>query len=200
MMSNFFKHAPDLAITPFNQRDFIPWIGRLLHQANACGRGPHTKTFFGGDGNSAPQLLQRFIRRNSGNFHHISFRDLRRSFHQLIGQRPVIGEKQQALAGIIEASHGIHTVLHPTNQLHDGGPVLWIAHRGHITFGLIQQQVDVELCSLQQLSIHANVIDIRVGLGAQFRHHGSIDLHVPAADQFFGLAPGSDSGCGNYFL
>jgi hypothetical protein len=58
----------------------------------------------------------------------------------------------------------------------------------------------VELRALQQLPIHPNVIDIRIGFGAQLRDHRAIHFDVPAADQFFGLTPGRNPSCGNYFL
>src|SRR5712672_63019 len=53
---------------------------------------------------------------------------------------------------------------------------------------------------MQELSMHADVFGVRVGLGSQLRHHSAINLYVAGADQFLGLAPGSDPGSGNNFL
>jgi hypothetical protein len=53
---------------------------------------------------------------------------------------------------------------------------------------------------LQEFSIHADVVGVRVGLGSQLRYHSAIDLYVAGADQFLGFAAGSDSGGGNNFL
>ena len=42
---------------------------------------------------------------------------------------------------------------------------------------------------MQQLSIHPNVIVLRVGLAAEFRDRCAINRNRAGCDQFFGAAP-----------
>ncbi len=46
VMADFFKHAPDLPVFSFNQRNFIPGVGGVFHQADLRGGRVH----WGSDG------------------------------------------------------------------------------------------------------------------------------------------------------
>src|ERR1022692_433860 len=71
VVSDLFKHAPDLPVAALDQSNFVPGIVRFFNQTNACRRGPHPPPIVGSYGNTAAQLLQRFVARNSSNFHHV---------------------------------------------------------------------------------------------------------------------------------
>src|SRR5271165_2355136 len=50
MMADLLEHAPNLPVASFDQRHFIPWIGRLAqqlnsHRARLHGRGPSSLAF-----------------------------------------------------------------------------------------------------------------------------------------------------------
>ena len=68
-------------------------------------------------------------------------------------------------------------------------------------FGLFSSRYDrVAARSLKQLSIDAHVIDVGIGLAAEFGDHGAVDLHVPGRDQLLGFSPGGNARRGDDFL
>ena len=68
VVSDFLKHAPDLAIAAFDQGHLVPGIGGFLNQADSRRRSPHPPTIFGRNRNPAAQLLQRFRARSPETF------------------------------------------------------------------------------------------------------------------------------------
>jgi len=54
--------------------------------------------------------------------------------------------------------------------------------------------------ALQELSIDADVVFCRIGLGAQLGHDLAVHLHAAAGDQLLGLAAGTDAGSGDDLL
>src|SRR5207253_4773314 len=50
VVTDLLKHAPDLPIATFDQRDFVPGIGRILDDADPGRRGAHTLALVGCDG------------------------------------------------------------------------------------------------------------------------------------------------------
>ena len=53
VVTDLLKHAPDLPIAAFDQRDFVPGIGRILDDADPGRRGAHTLALVGCDGEAA---------------------------------------------------------------------------------------------------------------------------------------------------
>ena len=102
-------------------------------------------------------------------------------------QVAVIGEQQQAFAGVVEASDGIHADANAMQQIHDRGPALGIADRGDVSLGLVHQQVNVVLGAVQQLAVDANVVNVDVGLGAEFGDDLSVDRDQAPAISFSAL-------------
>src|SRR5208282_4345746 len=100
-------------------------------------------------------------------------------FHQRIGQFAIVGHQQQAFAGPVQTAYGIHTPFHFANEVHHGGTLFLIAHRGHISLGLVQHNVGVTLGAVQQFTI---------------------DEHAAGSDQVFGFAARGNSGSGDNFL
>ena len=45
-----------------------------------------------------------------------------------------------------------------------------------------------------------HAVMLGIGFCAEFGHHGAVDAHLAAADQFFGVTARSDSGAGDNFL
>src|SRR5205807_1957007 len=95
---------------------------------------------------------------------------MRARLHQLLRQRPVIRHQEQSLARVIQPPHRIHALSTLRQQIHHRRPSLRIAHRGHISLRLVQQQKPQPLPLLQRLSIHAYRISLRIGLRSLFRH------------------------------
>src|ERR1700739_1111287 len=54
VVTDLLKHAPDLPIATFDQRDFVPGIGRILDDADLGRGGAYTLALVGGEGRAAP--------------------------------------------------------------------------------------------------------------------------------------------------
>jgi hypothetical protein len=107
VMSNLFEHASNLAILAFDQSDFVPGIAGLTNQIHASRRGLHSSPVFRADKQTRAQFAKAVFFGLAGHFHHVSFRDVRCSLHQEIGELAVVGEQEQAFAGVIESTDGI---------------------------------------------------------------------------------------------
>jgi hypothetical protein len=111
VVANFFKHAPDLAVLAFNQRDFIPRIVAFSRQLHMGRRGAHgvqiTMSRLGAQLEAAAQFLNVFRFGLAGDLDQIGFRHVRRGAHEMVGQRAVIGHQQQAFAQVVQAANRI---------------------------------------------------------------------------------------------
>jgi hypothetical protein len=56
------------------------------------------------------------------------------------------------------------------------------------------------LRAVQQLTVHANMVALRIGLGAKLRHHLPIHLHAAFENQLLSLAPRNDPSLRNDLL
>src|SRR5215469_8078174 len=90
VMSDLLKHAPDLPVLAFSQRDLVPRIGGVLREANLRRRrvyGFHVSLAgTSADADSTPQSRDRFFRGLSAHFDQICFWDMRRSAREMVGQ------------------------------------------------------------------------------------------------------------------
>src|SRR5271157_1208233 len=95
MMADLLEHAPNLPVASFDQRHYIPWIGRLAqqlnsHRARLHGRGPSSLAFvaelsnrnlqrrtFGWKLEPAAQLIDLLVRRFATDFDEIGLRHVR---------------------------------------------------------------------------------------------------------------------------
>ena len=117
-----------------------------------------------------------------------------------IGKFAVAGEQQQALAVIIEASHGIDALLDAAQQVHHGLAALGIAHRGDAFGGLVERQIDHALGIMQQAAIHFDVIAIQIGLAPELGDRRAINKNAPLQNELLGFAARGHSGAGKNFL
>ena len=93
---------------------------------------------------------------------------MRCSFHHQVRKFAIVGEEEQAFAGIVEASDGIHTRADAVQQIHHCRPLFRIAQGGDVILGLVHQQVNVALGFTQKFSIYADVVVLKVGFAAEF--------------------------------
>ena len=189
-----------MAVAAFNDGHFKPRVIAFSDQSNFCWSRTHAASTFFGDGNSAAQLVELDFVGLASDFHDVCLRHVGRRFHQSIGERAVVGHQQQAFAGPVQPPHGIHAPFHLLHQVHYRGTFFLIADRGHIALGFVQHDVAETLGPLQQFAIDAYVVLFRIGLGAEFGDHLTIDLHAAGNDHFFGLAAGCNPGSSDNLL
>jgi hypothetical protein len=115
-------------------------------------------------------------------------------------QIAVIGEQQQAFAGVVQSSHRKQAYAQIAHQMHDRGAALGVANGGDISYGLIQHHVNLAFRPVQQFAIDSDMIAFLVGFGAQLGDRLSVDRDPSRGDQFFALAPRGYACRGHDFL
>src|SRR6185312_7869375 len=108
VVADFLEHVADLAVFSFYQRHFEPGIVGFAHGLNFGRGGAGPFAVFGADGDSSAQFGQVGNGGNASDFYQISFRNVRGGLHEGGSEFAVVGEQEQALAGVVEATDGIH--------------------------------------------------------------------------------------------
>ena len=188
MVPDFLEHVADLAVAAFDQSDFEPGIVGFLDLGDEGGSGLHGAGTGLAQQNPLAQFVQALFTGLAGDFHNVFLSDVGRSLHQLTGQIAVVGEQQQAFAGVVEAAHGIDALMHTLDQVHHGGAVLLIADRGDVALGLVEHDVHMAVGSAEELAIDADVVGGGIGLGAECGDDGAVNDDASFGDEFLGFA------------
>ena len=138
-MAHGFEHAAHLAIAPFANRDreHAVSIGPpFVQQRHVGGQRPAPV-----ERDAAAQALDglvighRLHVRLVGALHAVArMRQLRREI-------AVVGQEQQPLGVVVEATHGIDVLPDAAKQIDHCRPPLWIGSRGDVTRRLVEQDV-----------------------------------------------------------
>ncbi len=102
---------------------------------------------------------------------------------QTVGQPAIVGQQQQPFAFRVETSHRIEPPL-LGNQVQYRGPSPGVMDGGNVAGRFVEDQVDLFLGAGEGRSIHADLVQVGVHLGAQLCDHLPVDLHAPLSDQF----------------
>jgi hypothetical protein len=191
-----FEHLADLPIAPFAHGD--PQCGAPLPLAEH-----HDFRRFGAppvDGHAARQPLQVVGIRHPGDHDFIDPRHAVARVRQPRREISVVGEQQQPFRVVIEATDRIDVLRHSREQVHHRGPPLRIRARRHIPARLVQQNVTLALRGADATPVHANVVAVRVGLGAQLTDGRPVDGDPPLEHQLLGGATRRHAGLRQDFL
>ncbi len=146
------------------------------------------------------ESLELLFGRHAADLDHVALGDVRGGVGKLLHKGAVIGQQQQALAGVIKPADREDSLLDPFQQLHDRWPPLGIGDGSHVPFGLVERDVNVTLASAQQLAVHANLVCPRISLRSQLRDLLAVDADPSRCDQLFRLAPRGYAGGGKNLL
>jgi hypothetical protein len=191
---DLFEHFAQLAVASLDQHHFVPWVVALAYLPDACRRRVHLPGSrpFPVNRHAFAQTVEVVLGGIPADFHKIGLFDPRCGPGQFVCQLAIVCHQKQSLAQVVEATHGVKSLAHLFKELHHRGATLGIADGGYEALRLIQNEVAHPLCSLQQLSIHADVVACCVRLAAEFRHNGAVYLHAALRNQFLGMAPTGD--------
>ena len=121
-------------------------------------------------------------------------------FGEFLSQGAVVGEEEEAFAGVVKAADGIDAFREWAEKLHDGGAAFGIADGGDVAFGLVEHEVDGALGGLDGFAVDEDGVGVGIGFGAEFGDDLAVEGDAAGGDDFFGLAAGSDAGGGEDFL
>jgi hypothetical protein len=201
-MPDLLKHLAEFAVAAFNQHYFVPRVIALADLSDARGRRLHATLARPGaiDWHAFTQLIEFFVRWLAADFYEVGLLDARRRFGQLVGKVSIVGDQQQPFAQVIEAAHGVEALVHLRKELHDRRPAFWIADRGHIAPGLIEDEVSETLRSVKQLSVNADVVAAGIGFGTKLGDDVAVNLNPSFGDHLLGMTAAGYASAGQDFL
>src|SRR5581483_7690764 len=121
-----FEHEANLVLPPFNQVNLIPWTAALLDVFQT--RRSRAAAF---DRHAVPKLLSLRGGERPVDLHQINLGNFVLRGSDTFCEVAVIGEQQQALAGIVEPADRVHPLLDAAQQIDHGGAALGVAGGGH---------------------------------------------------------------------
>jgi hypothetical protein len=190
-LAEVFEHHSDLVLAAFGEADFIPRILAGLDEFDVGGRGAAAM-----QRDAGLKRFHLFIGEGPGNFHYIRFDDVGGGRCDAMGELAIIGEQQQAFAGIVEAADGEDALLHAAQQVHDGLAAFRIGHGGDALAWFVERDVDVGAGGAQQSAVDFDVVGFDVGFGAEFGDDLAVDHDAALQDHVFGFAAAGDTGLG----
>lgn len=134
------------------------------------------------------------------NFDKIGFGDVRGGIGELLGEGAVVGEKEKAFGGVVEAADGIDARGEVTEKLQDGGAAFGVAGGGDVAFRLVEHEIDGRLGGVDGFAVNGDGVGGEVGFGAEFGDDFAVDGDAAGEDEFFGFAARGDAGGGEEFL
>ena len=137
--------------------------------------------------NAFQQLLQIFPSRGAGHLHQIRLVDAETRVHQPMGQVAVVGQQQHAFAVLIEPAHRVNALIDMGYQIDGPGPARRIEVGAQVAARLVDHPPD-GLFAVNLLAVDEDLAGV-VNLGAQFAHHGTVDGHMAAGDEFVAMPP-----------
>jgi len=150
------EHATDLAIAAFDEDDFVPGIGSVFDQTDFGGRGFDAAAVVKRDGDAGAQALEGFFVGLAADFDEIGFGDVGAGLGEFLGKGTIVGEEEEAFAGVIESADRVDAFGKIAEEFHDGGAAFGIADGGDVALGFVQQKIDETLRTVEGLAVNAN--------------------------------------------
>jgi hypothetical protein len=202
VVADLLKHLAELAITAFDEDDFVPGIVALADLADLRGGGMDaTRAGLAAfDSDASAEAIEGFLSGLAADFYEVGFLHTCGGPGEFVGQVAVVGHEQQAFAQVVETANGIETFARLREELHHRRAAFGIAHRGHEALGLVEHVVAETLGALEQFAIDADVVVGSIGLTAELGDDFAVDLNAALGDQLFGMAAAGDSSLGENLL
>jgi len=194
------EHAADLAVAAFDESDFVPGIGSVFVETDFGGGGFYPTVVLEGDVDAGAQASEGFFVGAGADFDEIFFGDVRAGFGEFLSEGAVVGEEEEAFAGVVEPTDGIDAFGERAEELHHGGAAFGVADGGDVAFGFVEHEIEEALGGLDGLAVDADGVRVGIGFGAEFGDDLAVEGDAAGGDDFFGFAAGGDAGGGEDFL
>ena len=148
-----------------------------------------------GEREALAQLVQLLVVEQEGRFHQIRFRHLRFGTGDVIAERGIVGQDQQAGGVLIQAAHRKHEVFHAGEQIVNGRPAFRILVSGQVAFGFVEQQV-LLLARRERTAVELDAIVLRIDPHIRRLHFLAVDGDAAGADPTARFGARADSELG----
>ena len=138
-MAHGFEHAAHLAVASLADRDgqhAVAGAAALVQDRDLRRQRPPSI-----ERDAVPKSLDRSVIRHACNARFVRALDAVARMRQFRREIAVVGQEQQPLGVVVEATHGIDVLPHAAKQIDHGRPSLWIGSRGDVTRRLVEQDV-----------------------------------------------------------
>jgi len=175
-------HSVDLAVSAFEERDFIPAVGTGTVDGLDERRLGATSL----KAHSLPPFLERFVGEHPLDFDLIDLRVVFFRVREALREIAVVREKKRSLAVVVESADGEEAGQVRREEIEDGFSSLRITRRAERLPGLVHQEHHaLTLVRPAQLfSIHVNFVPLGIGSGAELSNDLPIHGDVTVCDQF----------------
>ena len=148
----------------------------------------HDEAVFEGD--ALPEPAQLAAAGRSVHLHVIDALDLASGVHEPVGQSTVVGEEQEPAALEIEPADRIEPLAEVGHERAYGEPALRIGERADDAAGLVERDGPPRGPAPEALSIHGDLVALRVGARAELVDHLAVDADASGPDQLLGVTSG----------
>jgi hypothetical protein len=179
-------HLPRLPLV--NRHGYQRLVGACAQAAldHAHHRGRRTLTL---DPHAAAHPIQAFLGRFAAYAREVFPFHLVAGMQQAFGERPVVGEEQQAFRVVVESSHGVDVLGDLGEQIEHGRPALRVLPRRDVAPGFVEQDVAVARGDPDPRAVDADVVAAGLGPRAEFQYGRAVHRHAPLGDQRLRRAP-----------
>ncbi len=200
VVPGLLKHRADLAVAAFDQRDFIPGVVRFMDELDAGWGSTGVDAFAVGQLDAGAELFNGGVAGLATNLDKIRFWNMRGCLGEGISQLSVVGEQQETLTGVVQASYRVDALLDALQEVDNRGTPFRVAERSDVALGLVQQDVNMVAGELDELAVDADMVFAGVGLRSELSDGLAVDLDEAGGDEFLGFAAGGDTRGGDDLL
>jgi hypothetical protein len=182
-----FKHASDLSVSAFMNRDPDFGPARAFHELNPIGCSRSVFQFY-----TRTQGLQLVFRDRLLHTHAIQLFNLKAWMGEAVRERAVIRNEKYARGLPVEASYGKQTgggQSRVDDQIHYGSSSAFVGNCRDRVVGFVYKDV-FEPRRKYSASVYEN-LNARPDLRTQLRNHAPVDGYGSTCDQLVGLPPGA---------
>src|SRR5688500_16394770 len=200
-MAYGFEHAAHLTVAPLAQHHFDDRLRRRLPFLDMHDAHVGWLRALAVERDALAQAIQRFGVGDAAYTRLVRPLEPVARVHQAFGETAVVGEDEQPVRVVVEASHGIEIAANAgaLEQLDHSRAMFGIAARAHIAARLVHQEVTA-LGPRQPAAVHADVVGGRVGARAKLAHGFAVHHHAAVDDQLLGGPPRGDACFGDELL
>jgi len=137
-LAEMLEHHADLVLAPLGEADLIPGILAGLDELDVRGGGAAAV-----QRDAVGERRDLFVREVAVHFYDIRFDNVAGGRGDSVSELAIIGEDEQAFAGIIEPTDGEDAFLHAAQQVHDGLASFRIGDGGDALARFVERDVDV---------------------------------------------------------
>lgn len=141
--------------------------------------------------------VEFFVGQQAAGFNKIALGDVEVGVHDALGKLSIVGEEEQPAGIEVEASDRDDEGANIAEEIVDGGTILRVLVGGEVTFGLVEDEVDV-LFTDERLGVEQDLVAVHIDPVIGVQNHLAVDGDPAGADPATGFGAGAEAGLRQY--